>query len=408
MKSLKVCGISYADLLSARFNGLSSMNELFEKGISYSLLTDMNQRKTSKSLTPSFLQNLSKLIAKLESKTGFQSRFYFWTILIFLRSDFRKADVIHYHILHNNFFRLETLKFLSRIKPSVWTLHDLWITTGHCIQPLDCDRYGQGCGKCPALDRTLAVQRDRTRHEFHRKFKLIKELKCEYIVSTDWMKSRVQATLPIPENRLHVIPFGVDNKLFSPPTEDEAQTLREKYEIDEKTFTVFMNAHNDVIKGIEVVKQLVNAALDIEDVKFVLIDAGQIFSSNKNVISLPRASSASQIREYFSISNLVIVPSLGESFSLITLEAMSCGKPVITLKNSAAHEVTASTDFFTFEETNSTKNILEILRDSAGLKTLLENEGERNRDRALKEYSIEKHVESISSLYVALARSAHK
>ncbi|CAN2173394.1 RfaG Glycosyltransferase [Candidatus Nanopelagicaceae bacterium] len=402
MKSMRVCGISHADSLSARFNGLSIKSKLSEEGIEYSLLSDLHERVSGKSITPERLRRLSASIAEFEAKTGFQSRFYFWTVWILFNKHFRKAHVVHYHILHNNFFRLEALKLLTRIKPSVWTLHDLWITTGHCIQPLDCNRYGHGCGQCPALGRTIAVQRDRTEHEYARKVRLIKKLNCDYIVSTQWMRTRVLANLPIDSDRLHLIPFGIDSLLFTPFSVKESHLIREKYQISDNAFTVFMNAHNDVIKGIEIVKKIVSSEVDLKNVLFILIDAGGLFASNQNVISLPRATTGEEMREYFGISNLVIVPSLGESFSLITLEAMSCGKPVVTLKESAAHEVTDSEEFFTFSEANVVEKISQIIRISSSEQYLLEEEGSRNRARVLENFELDKHSKSVSALYQSL------
>src|ERR1700704_3064008 len=33
---------------------------------------------------------------------------------------FRDADVVHYHIIHDGFFSVAAMPFLSRLKPTIW------------------------------------------------------------------------------------------------------------------------------------------------------------------------------------------------------------------------------------------------------------------------------------------------
>lgn len=405
LKNINVCGITHADLLSSRFNGLTAVNELSQQRIDYKLLSHVHQRMSGKSVTPSYLKKLTLVIQIIESWTGFQSRFYFWTIGLALRKDFRRAKVVHYHILHNSFFRLESLKLLMRIKPSVWTIHDLWITTGHCIQPLDCKQYGHGCGTCPSLGRSIPVRRDRTQHEYRRKVKLIGKLDCNFIVSTNWMKTRVLQNLPINPEKLQVIPFGVDTETFCPLTTTTRSNLRAKYLISNGTFVVFINAHNDEIKGIKIVRELVSITNKLKNVLFILIDESKIFLLDENVLSFRRITSEQKMVDLLNLADLVVVPSLGESFSLLALEAMSCGKAVVTLENSAPHEVTDSSLLFTFTGRNAAQGIYKIIEKTSNDATIVKVEGERNRERVLNRFTIEKHVMEISKLYLRVGEN---
>ena len=52
--------------------------------------------------------------------------------------EFKKADIIHCHNLHSNFFNLKTLKKMSEVKPIVWTMHDMWAFTGGCTDEFKC------------------------------------------------------------------------------------------------------------------------------------------------------------------------------------------------------------------------------------------------------------------------------
>lgn len=397
--NIKVCGISHADEFSRSFNGLGSSLEILKEGIEYSLLSDIHMRNFGRSLSPKLFLVPKKLVIRFERFSGFQSRFFFWSSWIRFRAEFKNADVIHYHILHNEFFRIEALKNLSKKKKSVWTLHDLWLSTGHCIQPLECERFGKGCGSCPDLSRTLAVQRDRTDKEFLRKKKLVSQIDCDYIVSTNWMRLKTLSTLPINSNRLHIVPFGVDTEFFKPLSKLEKLTLQKEHFLDPKYTYVFINAHDDYIKGIDIVEKLISDALPNSRLRFILIDSAQKWKYSPNVISFPRAMAPEEIRRLIQMSDLVVIPSRGESFSLIALESMSCGKPVVTLRNSAPHEVTDSKEEFTFTLRDSAKQILNIVDTFSKSKDTLTAEGERNRARVLKNFSMEIHIMKMAEIY---------
>src|SRR3989344_3533633 len=45
---------------------------------------------------------------------------------------YREADIINLHNIHSNYFNLGTLPLITRDKPTVWTLHDMWALTAHC------------------------------------------------------------------------------------------------------------------------------------------------------------------------------------------------------------------------------------------------------------------------------------
>jgi len=397
-RPLKVLGINSSDIYSQRFNGISIIEDLHNEGIEYELLSDIHMRKNGISITPKLFRYLKDFLTLLERKTGFQSRFYFWTFALRFRRSFQEAQVVHYHILHNSFFRLESLKYLTKKKSSVWTFHDLWIATGHCIQPIDCSRFGDGCGKCPFLQRSIPVSRDRTSHEFYRKYNLIKKINAQYIVSTEWMKARILTTLPIESENLHVIPFGVDAEIFEPVSLETKKQYRQNYGISQEAFVIFINAHNDEIKGIEIVKELIKHS-ENEAIKFLILDESKFFVTSEDVHSFPRITAQQEIIKLIQICDVVLIPSLAESFSMLTLESMSCGLPVITLKDSAAYEVAGEDSNMAFSKVSAVLDILMIIQRLKSNAQYITEVGQKNRARAIDKFSKEQYVEKLSNLY---------
>jgi hypothetical protein len=64
-------------------------------------------------------------------------------------SFFRNADILNFHNLHSRYFNYLGIPSLTKKKPTIFTLHDMWSFTGHCGYSYDCERWKIGCGKCP-------------------------------------------------------------------------------------------------------------------------------------------------------------------------------------------------------------------------------------------------------------------
>lgn len=62
------------------------------------------------------------------------------------------TDIVHLHWINSNFISIRQVNKISRRKPVIWTFHDSWPFTGGCHVRFNCERYQDGCGKCPFLN----------------------------------------------------------------------------------------------------------------------------------------------------------------------------------------------------------------------------------------------------------------
>ncbi len=74
---------------------------------------------------------------------------------------FREADVVQLYNTHGSYFSHSALPLLTRRKPLVWRLSDMWAFTGHTAYSYECERWKTGCGSCPHLDVYPRLRRDR-------------------------------------------------------------------------------------------------------------------------------------------------------------------------------------------------------------------------------------------------------
>ena len=96
---------------------IEKQNKLFKK------ISRLLKKITTKDI-PNYIKNkirlfLSNDIAFFNNKNLLNS------------AEFKNADIIHCHNLHGNYFNLKLLQKISKIKPVIWTLHDMWAITPH-------------------------------------------------------------------------------------------------------------------------------------------------------------------------------------------------------------------------------------------------------------------------------------
>jgi len=128
-----------------------------------------------------------------------------------------RPDILHCHNLHGGYFDLRVLPRLSRQVPTVITLHDDWLLTGHCAYALDCVRWKTGCGQCPHLDTYPAVRRDATAYNWRRKKGIYAESRLYVAAPSRWLMDRVdESILASAAVERRVIPNGVDTDVFHP------------------------------------------------------------------------------------------------------------------------------------------------------------------------------------------------
>ena len=95
---------------------------------------------------------LAKLLGCISQPLGLNYVNYLGAFDIPEHPFYQAATVLNFHSLHTGWFNYLALPKLTRHKPAVFTLHDMWSFTGHCAYSYDCNRWMTGCGRCPYPD----------------------------------------------------------------------------------------------------------------------------------------------------------------------------------------------------------------------------------------------------------------
>ena len=218
--------------------------------------------------------------------------------------------------------------------PTVWTLHDCWLFTGHCTTDI-CARIYEGCGKCPHKhDFPKALFFDRSAYNLKRKQKNFSNIKNLYFVGpSQWICGLAKKTY-LKDNEIYCIPNGIDLDLFKPRVSE----IREKYGLKNKTILLAVASVWSNRKGANYLFEL----MDRVDQRFILVMIGKIESNKqkkrKNIIFIDRTENREQLAEWYSTADVFVNPTVGDNFPTVNLEALACGTPVVTFNTGGSAE----------------------------------------------------------------------
>ena len=147
---------------------------------------------------------------------SFDLQYVFYPSSFGVASDpwFRDADVVQLYNTHGSYFSHTALPFLSRLRPVVWRLSDMWAFTGHVAYSYDCERWRHGCGSCPYLGEYPALSRDTTAALWRWKNAVYKRSKLTIVAPSRWIERLASESPLLSRFPIVRIPNGIDLERF--------------------------------------------------------------------------------------------------------------------------------------------------------------------------------------------------
>lgn len=278
-----------------------------------------------------------------------------------------KPDLIQLHILHGYYVNIEILfNYLSTTNiPIVWTFHDCWPMTGHCVyfDFIGCVKWKTICFNCPLKKSYPASYlMDRSRKNYTLKKKLFTSLKNLNIISvSNWLGNIVQQSF-LSSLPMHIIYNGIDTAIFS---QIKASNIREKYNLG-KNFIILGVANVwSPRKGLNDFLELSKVIDSNTKIVLVGLSGHQIKSLPKNIIGISTTENTQELAEFYSSANIFINTSVEETFGLTTVEALSCGTPAIVYNCTASPELITPETGIVVEKGNI-KNLVNAISEIKG------------------------------------------
>jgi len=149
-----------------------------------------------------------------------------------------------------------------------------------------------------------------------------------------------------------VIPNGFRSDLFHPRDTSECRKVLNLPQ-DKKIILTVGNL--EPVKGQKyLVDAIQNLIWERKDIQCIIIGTGRLQTALKrqihslglnDYIMLAGRKSHDEIPLWMNACDLFVLPSLSESFGVVQIEAMACGKPVVATRNGGSEEIVISEDY---------------------------------------------------------------
>jgi glycosyltransferase involved in cell wall biosynthesis len=341
---MNVLQITAWDNLGQQFNGYQIHQELQRLGhysqmlVNHKGFADTNIYEVGNTFT----RKIDRYLRAIEKRLSLYALLPISSYGIYYTQYFQKVDIIHLQLIHaESFFSLLNLPIISTKKKVIWTLHDPWLLSGHCVHSLDCDRWLTGCGDCPDLNLSIPVKRDTTALMWKFKHWIMHHADITLVVASEWMYQRVKQSPIVSHLPCHIIPLGLDTKVFKPL---DKYKCREKLAIpmDAQVLGFRYQTTAESFKGWPWLEQAL-VELEIEKPTYLLVFEGQggmeRLRDKYQIIELGWVHDQQHLAVIMGAMDIFLMPSIAESFGMMAVEAMACGTPVIAFENTALCDV---------------------------------------------------------------------
>ncbi len=245
-----------------------------------------------------------------------------------------KPDLINLHWVNYNYLQIEEITRLN--VPVVWTMHDMWPFTGGCHYSGDCNRYGKTCGACPQLG-SLNDQ-DLSRWVWQRKATAWSRANLTLVTPSSWLADRARESSLFCNQRIEVIPNGLDLDLYQPtPRQVARRTLNLP---QDKKIVLFgaVNATQSRRKGFHLLQpalqQLAHSTWQ-EQIDLVVFGANP--SDDQPDLGfkthyLGKISDEKVLALAYAAADVFVAPSLQDNLPNTLVEAIACGTPCVAFQ----------------------------------------------------------------------------
>lgn len=324
-------------------------------------------------------------------------------------SHFAEADIIHLNNLHwhsRNFSPL-MIPEIGRAKKIVWTLHDMWAFTGHCIYSYDCERWRHKCGHCPDLKSYIRLIWDTTRWLCNIKQLAYAKVDLHIVTPSKWLGSLASQSPLFLGCNFHQIPYSVDQRVFYP----RKKIILTKHLLPEwqgQTILFLSSYLNDERKGYSYFEAAVfqlakeNSLINI---RVIAVGRGQVSERLKScchVIETGTVTDRDVLAEIYSVADIFVMPSIQDNLPNTVLESMACGTPVVCFDAGGMPDMVVHREcgyIARFRDTyDLAEGIRELLSDPKKLNDMSMIALRRVENSFSEKIQVEKHMELYQSI----------
>lgn len=364
---------------------------------------DMRDSKLPKQVHVIYGSRCMRIFNRIITGNHGNKSLHIWYSMQYIRSFIKKhqIDVVHLNNPHGNFLGIWDITELAGMCPVVWTLHDFWAMTGHCASPYGCKTlWKEGCAVCSCLENYPVLRKDEAGRLLREKQQAFRKHRIWFTVPSQWMKQQFENShlAGLPCERVY---NSLDTKLWKPLNKQE---VRARYQIDfsGKVLGFIAADPGKELKGMKILLEALGKLPDPE--QYLLLVAGQksdaldCLNAEFQVWHLGYLRTQKELNEFYAMADLLVNPSMYETFGLTNIEAMACGTPVVALPVCTMPEVIDDSCGWLAPEAGPGA-LAETIRRAFEEPVLLEKKGKESRRKAEAVFAEEEMLNRFEAIY---------
>lgn len=273
------------------------------------------------------------LCSRLFDRAGKHSHAASAAVLRHIQDD--PPDLLHLHNLHGYWINYRNLLvgFAELGIPIVWTLHDYWPITGHCVyfEQAGCEKWRVACRECPQIRRYPKSYMDRSEKNFSEKRSVYDELNNLHIVAVSNHSEKLVANSILAHFPVTTIYNSIDTSIFRP--------VAPAMKFEGKSVVGCVAKIWDERKGLDDILKVRGLLSESFILLVVGLTKNQIRRLPPGIVGVSPILVPEELAALYASMDVFFNPSSEETFGMTTVEAMACGIPVVLYDVSASREI---------------------------------------------------------------------
>lgn len=353
-----------------------------------------------------FTRTLDRISNRIFENFSLQYFFYPSSFILSTHNWFKEADIVQLYNIHGDYFCYTALPFLSKRKPIVWRLSDMWPLTGHCSYSYECDFWKNSCGNCPYLSEYPSLKRDTTSLLWKIKNFVYAHSNITIVAPSNWMMDLAKKSPLLNRFQIHFIPNGIDIETFKPIKKKNARKIL-GIENSKQVILFCADSVLEKRKGYDLLKKALLAIPDDLQKNITLLIVGNLTKKidlplkHKYIDYVHDEITMSLI---YSAADIFLHPALADNLPNTIIESMACGTPVV------AFDAGGVRDAVRHMQTGYLASYNDIVDFATGIITLLEKDelrlevSQKCREVAEAEYNSDLQAKRYVDLYANLIK----